>query len=128
MIIGIGTDMVDIRRMETVFSSPKRLEKCFTETEIQKAPTQDEARLAYIAKRFAAKEALAKALGCGFGEHLAFHDIEISNNERGKPEISLSGNGLAYLNSLCSENSATLHLSLSDEPPYAIAYVVVEAQ
>ena len=109
MIIGIGTDMVDINRVEelcerqTVENFAKRI---LTETELTQFETRSSKPETYLAKRFAAKEAIAKAFGTGIGAELSFQDIEISNDEKGKPLVKME-NG---------EPGIEVHLSITDEP------------
>ena len=108
MISGIGTDLVDIRRIEKLYKKfgSKFAEKILTKNELKKFKEID-----YLAKRFAAKEAIAKALGTGIGK-VKFHDIEISNNKAGKPIVKIKN---------CKTQ---VHLSIADEPPYALAFAV----
>lgn len=114
MIIGIGVDIVAIKRIEKIYnkSGERFLHKILTAKERElfhsKAfPTR------YLAKRFAAKEAFAKAIGTGFGKNLSFQDVEIINNSSGKPEIFQR-----------YDQSLKIDLSLSDEKEMAIAFVI----
>lgn len=119
MIKGIGTDIVDIRRIEKLVNKSGwevLANKILTEKEIAELPQHEEKRIARIAKRFAAKEAISKAYGWGIGSEIKFHDIEITNNEKGAP--------LAHV----KNRKEKIHLSLSDEHPYAIAYVIIESE
>lgn len=132
MIIGIGNDLVDIRRIEkALLRHGDRFEqRCFTTHEREKAARRKESggHVAVYAKRFAAKEACAKALGTGFSEDIYLRDIGVVGDEKGRPFLKLTGGALRKLNSLIPENmNAALHLSLTDEPPYAQAYVIIEA-
>lgn len=123
-IIGIGIDIVKISRMK---GSLKKYGDNFArrilhDNELQifqqrKVPEY------YLAKRFAAKEALAKALGTGIAKGISFTDIEVINDQNGKPELVLHGATLDIASQLGVEN---LLISLSDEKKYAIAYVIVE--
>jgi len=127
MILGTGIDMVDIRRIEKLISEPKFLTRVFTKAEQEKCNGRKEAAASY-AKRFAAKEACAKALGCGIGADALFIEIEVTNDKWGAPGIILSGTALARLKSLTPEGyDAKIFLALSDEIPYAIAHVIIEA-
>ena len=133
MIIGIGTDLVDVRRIqETLDRHGLRFEqRCFTEAEQAKAATRKgvEQVAATYAKRFAAKEACAKALGTGFVGDIEMKDIGVVDNENTRPSLVLTGGALAQLNKVMPENTRpVIHLSLTDEPPYAQAFVVIEAQ
>ncbi|PIZ33598.1 MAG: holo-[acyl-carrier-protein] synthase [Alphaproteobacteria bacterium CG_4_10_14_0_8_um_filter_37_21] len=125
MIIGIGTDIVDIRRIQKLLDRHQEhfIDKIFTNAEQKKANTRKNPISAY-AKIFAAKEAFIKALGGSY--NMQWHDMEISNNSLGKPLFNISGNGLLVLEKQCSGQQHSIHLSLSDEPPYAIAYVIIE--
>lgn len=111
MIIGIGTDIVEIARIEKA-GVEKLSKKILKPSEIAELPKLNAAKLA---KRFAAKEAISKALGTGIGAELAFHDIEISNDELGKP-----------LAKILTKPQLKVHLSLSDEKSYAVAYALIE--
>ena len=129
MIIGIGTDLVDIRRIEKIINRHgKRFEsKYFTKSEREQANKRDD-KAGFYAKRFAAKEALVKALGSGFVDNIYLKDISVISSDNGKPELELSGGALARLNAITPDNmSSSIHLSLSDEPPYALGFVVIEA-
>lgn len=132
MIIGIGTDIVEISRVKRLIdkSGNKFLKKIFSEEEIKGALKykSEEKYYAYFAKRFAAKEALAKALGTGIGSKISFRDIMVMNGKSGKPEILLKGTGLKTLNKLIPKGfSAKIDFSLSDEKDYALAFVVISA-
>ncbi len=132
MIIGIGNDLVDIRRIQKALERHGgRFERrCFTEHEIEKANSvSDAARYCGIyAKRFAAKEACAKALGTGFSGGVNMCDIGVVEDENGRPCLQLSGGANERLEAIIPEGMMPhLHLSLSDEPPYAQAFVVIEA-
>ena len=132
MIIGIGEDIIDIRRIEkTLERFGERFEKrCFTDVERAKANRREAAGLkpATLAKRYAAKEACAKALGTGLAKGVFWKDIRVSNKEGGQPEISLSARTLERLKSLTpTGKEAHIHVSLTDEPPYALAQVIIEA-
>lgn len=131
MIIGIGEDIIDIRRIEkTLERFGERFEKrCFTETERAKAERRKEAgtKPATLAKRYAAKEACAKALGTGLARGVFWKDIQVSNKPGGQPQIALTGNALKRLEDMVGDGqSAQIHLSLTDEPPYALAHVIIE--
>lgn len=132
MILGIGNDLVDGRRLDRVLAEfgPRFLARCFTPVEREQARRfeQNVALVAFYAKRFAAKEACAKALGTGFRDGIAFNQIGVVNDADGKPEIALSGKALERLGKITPPGArARVHLSLSDEPPYAQAFVVIEA-
>ena len=133
MIFGIGTDMVDIRRIEALLDSGRAerfIERTFTKAEQDTADSRKNGGLtaAAYAKRFAAKEACVKAMGSAIREGILFTDIEVRNDERGKPSLTLSGRALEHLHTITPEgHEPRLHLSLSDEAPYALAFVTIEA-
>jgi holo-[acyl-carrier protein] synthase len=111
MIHGIGTDIVEIARIEAL-DATKLAKKILTAAEIAALPKLSAAKLA---KRFAGKEAISKAFGTGIGAKLAFHDIEIFNDAAGKPTARIKGRG-----------DLRIYLSLSDEKNYAVAFAVIE--
>ncbi|MDR1365997.1 MAG: holo-ACP synthase [Holosporales bacterium] len=132
MILGLGSDIVDIRRIERLYSQyGKRLGRLlFTDSEWIASQSASDC-VAFLAKRFAAKEAFVKALGTGFGQHgnIVWRDIEVINDRFGKPSVSLCNNALVYMKEITRQHSANeyySHLSLSDEFPYAIASVLIE--
>lgn len=132
MIIGIGTDLVDIRRIETALARHGgRFEKrCFTVVEREKAEKRQgtDNIAATYAKRFAAKEACVKALGTGFVADIIMKDIGVEEDDAGRPVLVLTGGALVHLDKLTPDGMCpNLHLSLTDEPPYAQAFVVIEA-
>ena len=125
MIIGIGNDIIDIKRIEKTINryGKKFINRCFTQVEIKRS----EKRLNKInsyAKRYAAKEACSKALGTGLAKGIFWKDISVKNNELGKPTIILKGNALKRLNHL-SNKKCSIVVSLSDEKDYAIANVII---
>lgn len=134
MIIGIGIDLVDIRRIEKSLQRSERFEeKLFTESERKKARGRKKAGkkivAATYAKHFAAKEACAKALGLGFQEKISWQDMEIKNLPSGAPAMHLKGAALKRLKSLTPKGrEAIIHVSLSDEYPYAQAQVIISAE
>ena len=132
MILGTGIDLLDIRRLEKIMvrHGARFKERYFTNTEIKTAMLRQEAGtdLLAFAKRYAAKEACAKALGTGFVDGIFMKDIEVTNDALGKPSLSLYNGALARLQSMIpSGKKAVIHLSLTDEPPYAQAQVIIEA-
>ncbi len=124
MILGVGTDMVQISRIERSLSQrPRALpERVLTPEECQRMRVSARPA-AYLAKRFAAKEAAVKALGTGIGE-ISWQDLEVDNDERGAPSLICRGAALARLRALGGD---TAHLSLSDEGDLALAFVVISA-
>ncbi|WP_421858636.1 holo-ACP synthase [Oceanicaulis sp.] len=129
MILGIGSDLTDIRRIERAITrfETRFLNRIFTPAEQARAEARP-GRINTYAKRFAAKEACAKALGGGLWRGVSFTDIEVMNLKGGKPSIDLNGAAKTQLEALCPEGHETrIHLTMSDEPPYAQAFVVIEA-
>ncbi|ESQ78204.1 holo-ACP synthase [Asticcacaulis sp. YBE204] len=128
MIVGIGTDLTDAQRIEQSGDKfgQKFLDRVFTPAE-QAYASKNATPYQTYAKRYAAKEAVMKALGTGLrGFH--FTDIEVVNDVLGKPEVTLSGGALARLEAITpAGHAARIHLSLTDEGPLAGAYVVIEA-
>ena len=132
MILGIGIDLLDIRRLQKIIAmhGDRFKERYFTEAEIRTAEARIEAGtdLLAFAKRYTAKEACAKALGTGFIEGIFMRDIEVTNDGLGKPILTLHNGALSRLQEITPEGSqAVIHLSLTDEPPYAQAQVMIEA-
>ena len=129
MIIGIGNDLCDIRRVqETLDTYGERFtQRCFTQIEREKSDRRA-ARAASYAKRFAAKEACAKALGTGINRGVYWRDMGVVNLPGGKPTMKLTGGAAERLKSLVPEGmKAVIHLSLTDDHPYAQAFVIIEA-
>ncbi|MBE0649444.1 MAG: holo-ACP synthase [Bacteroidales bacterium] len=124
MIFGIGTDIIEISRIEQAISrSQSFCEKIFTKVEQEYCNARNHARFESYAARYAAKEALFKALGTGYRYGFAFSEVEVLNDELGKPEIQAHGKVLKYL----QENNIThIHLSLSHAKDNAVAYVILE--
>ena len=132
MIIGIGTDLLDIRRVEKVMArfEVRFTERCFTACERERAERRRPGgtHIATYAKRFAAKEACAKALGSGFARGMALKDIGVVNDAGGKPVLELTNGALERLREITPEGKTpVLHLTLTDEPPLAKAMVIIEA-
>ena len=124
MIYGIGTDLVDIERVQKVLSKNRDgfVKTVLSEHE-QALFTNKADSAAYCAKRFAAKEAFAKALGTGIGRVVSFQDLTVRNNENGKPHFIPSEKLRQFL---VEKNIKQAHLSISDESQNAIAFVVIE--
>jgi len=125
MIIGIGIDIIDIRRIEKIIIKygDRFIKKCFLQTEIQRSENRRNTIESY-AKRYAAKEACAKALGTGLARGVYWKDIEVSNNNLGKPIIILHNKAAKILNQISSKNTR-IEVSLSDEKNYAISNVII---
>ena len=138
MIIGIGNDLCDIRRIEKSLTRFGEVfeKRMFTEGEQAKANRRAgggkrNGKASTYAKRFAAKEAMGKALGTGVGSGggVYWRDIEVVNLPSGKPTIQLHGQAKQLLDYLCpAGHQVTIHLSLVDEYPIAQAFVVLEAR
>ena len=125
MIYGIGTDIIDINRIKSVLNKygDKFKYKCFHINEISWSNSKLKSAESF-AKRYAAKEACAKALGTGLARGVFWKDIEVINNKHGKPFIRLHNNALNFLNKKINKN-AKIELSLSDEINFAIANVII---
>ena len=125
-IFGIGTDIVNIGRIEKTLNSKNNhfKERIFSKNEItycekKKKPSS------FYAKRFAAKEALSKALGTGIRKGINFKDIEILNDNFGKPFIQLKGSTANFLKKKIKRKKYSIYLSLSDDAPWAQATVII---
>jgi len=129
MIVGIGSDLIDIRRVEKVIErhGERFIERIFTPVEIKKSERR-KLRAASYAKRFAAKEACAKALGTGIRAGVFWRDMGVVNLPSGRPTMALTGGAAARLNSLLPPgHHANIHVTITDEFPLAQAFVVIEA-
>ena len=129
MILGIGSDLVDIRRVEKVLArhGDRFLNRVFTEIERSKAEGRA-ARIETYAKRFAAKEACAKALGTGFRRGVFFRDMGVVNLPSGRPTMNLAGGALTRLREITpAAHDARIDVSLTDEYPIAQAIVIISA-
>ena len=129
MILGLGSDLVDIRRIEKTLDrwGDKFIERCFTDTEKRRSETRY-GRVASYAKRFAAKEACSKALGTGIRMGVNWREMGIVNLPSGKPTIVLAGSAAERLASLVPEGfEARIDLTITDDYPLAQAFVVISA-
>ena len=129
MIVGIGTDLVDIRRIaKTIERHGERfLQRVFTETECALAERRAN-RVETYAKRFAAKEACAKALGTGFRAGVFFRDLGVVNLPSGRPTMVLTGGAAKRLTLITpARHTARIDLAITDEYPMAQAFVVISA-
>lgn len=125
MIIGIGTDIVDVSRVERlIHKSPAFIEKVFCPAEIEYCQSRANTAESFAA-RFAAKEAVMKALGTGWAEKIAFKEICVISDERGKPELILLGATKAFAEKLGVKR---MHLTLSHEKTMALAFVILETE
>lgn len=129
MILGIGNDVVYIPRIEKIYKKYKEkfLKKILTTEEIKVLEPKSEKQIcSHIAKRFAAKEALAKAIGTGFRNNISMTDIEIFNDKLGKPYYVLSQKLTDFIHQTTQNEKFVTHLSLSDEYPIAAAFTIIE--
>jgi holo-[acyl-carrier protein] synthase len=130
MIIGVGSDLIDIRRIEKTLErfGEKFIERVFTATERARSERRAD-RAASYAKRFAAKEACSKALGTGFRAGVFWRDLGVVNLPGGRPTLMLTGGALARLERLTPAGmKAEIALTLTDEPPLAQAFVIISAE
>ena len=129
MIIGIGNDLIDIRRIERTLErfGDRFINRIYTDVE-QKMSEGRTNRAASYAKRFAAKEACSKALGTGFRKGVFWRDMGVVNLKGGKPTIALTGGAAKRLTELTPDGmEAQIDISLTDEPPLAEASVIISA-
>ena len=130
MILGIGTDLVDVERIEKVIErhGERFIARIFTPAERARAERRANPAATY-AKRFAAKEACAKALGTGLRTGVFWRDIGVVNLPSGRPTLKLSGGALARLKAITPEGfEARIDLTITDEGPMAEAFVVISAE
>ena len=129
MIIGIGNDTIDIRRVEKVLDrhGARFTSRVFTAVEVRKSDRR-RMRAASYAKRFAAKEACAKALGTGMSRGVFWRDIGVVNLPSGKPTLALTGGAAKRLAALVPPgHRPEIHITITDDFPLAQAFVIVEA-
>ena len=129
MIVGIGSDLSDIRRIQGSLDrfGDRFVQRVFTEIEQRRSEGKPD-RAASYAKRFAAKEACAKALGTGFKRGVYMADMGVVNQRSGKPTMALAGGAAKRLAELVPVGMAGfVHVSLTDDHPYAQAFVIIEA-
>ncbi len=129
MIIGLGSDLIDIRRIEKTLDrfGDRFLDRIFTETERAKSDRRAN-RVESYAKRFAAKEACSKALGTGFRKGVFWRDMGVVNLPGGKPTMALTGGAARRLAEILPEGmEAQIDVTLTDEPPIAEAIVIISA-
>lgn len=128
-IIGIGSDLVNIERIERIIKryDKRFIERVFCKNEILDAQKKENSIAAY-AKNFAAKEATLKALGTGLSQAITWQDVEVKRFLNGKPYIILKNKAYEYLQLILSTKyDATIHLTISDDYPWAQAFVVIES-
>jgi holo-[acyl-carrier protein] synthase len=129
LIVGIGSDLTDIRRIEKTLSrfGDRFITRIFTEVERTRSERKAD-RAASYAKRFAAKEACAKALGTGLKRGVFWRDMGVVNLRSGQPTMALTGGAAARLAEILPRGlRGAIHLSLTDDHPYAQAFVIIEA-
>ena len=129
-ILGIGSDIIDIRRIERSIArfGDRFLARVFTEVERQRSDRRAN-RAASYAKRYAAKEACSKALGTGFRRGVFWRDMGVVNLRTGQPTLVLTGGAAQRLVELTPPGmTAEIHLTLTDEPPVAQAFVMITAR
>jgi holo-[acyl-carrier protein] synthase len=129
LIIGLGSDLIDIRRIERTLErhGQRFIDRIFTETEKRKSEGRKQ-RAASYAKRFAAKEACSKALGTGLSHGVFWRDMGVANLPSGKPTMVLTGGAKARLEQMVSPGKrAAIHLTITDDFPLAQAFVIIEA-
>ncbi|MGV1865055.1 MULTISPECIES: holo-ACP synthase [unclassified Rhizobium] len=129
MIIGIGSDLIDIRRVEKSIErfGERFTGRCFTALERQKSDGRKN-RAASYAKRFAAKEACSKALGTGLAQGVFWRDMGVVNLPSGKPTMQLTGGAADRLAAMMpASHKPVIHLTITDDFPLAQAFVIIEA-
>ena len=129
MILGIGNDLIDIRRIEKTLArfGDRFIQRLYTDIE-QKRSEGRQQRAASYAKRFAAKEACAKALGTGLRQGVFWRDMGVANLPSGKPTVKLTGGALARLQKITPEGmQAQIDLTITDDFPLAQAIVIISA-
>ncbi|MBM2577198.1 holo-ACP synthase [Jannaschia sp. Os4] len=131
MILGIGTDLANIERIEGVLDrfGDRFRDRVFTEREKRRALRRVDDEAATLAKRWAAKEACSKALGTGLRMGIAWRDMAVANLHTGQPVMHLTGWAAERLERMTPDgHEATVHVSLTDDHPWAHAMVVIEAR
>jgi len=129
LILGIGSDLSDIRRVEKTLErfGDRFVQRCFTPVEQARSERKNDRASSY-AKRFAAKEACAKALGTGIKRGVFWRDMGVVNLRSGQPTMALTGGAAERLAAMVPEGmTPVIHVSLTDDHPYAQAFVIIEA-
>lgn len=130
MIIGLGSDLCNIDRIQNSLDrfGDRFVQRVFTDIEQTKANRRPFTKAGTLAKRFAAKEAFSKAVGTGFKAGVFMKDIGVVNAASGAPTLALTGGALDRLNGMIpAEHRAVIHLTLTDDYPWAQAFVIIEA-
>lgn len=131
IVLGLGNDLCNIERIQASIDrfGDRFINRIFAPNEIAKANRRELTRTATFAKRFAAKEACAKALGTGFRQGVFFRDMAVVNLPSGKPTLQLTGGAAARLAAITPEcMTADIHLTLTDDHPWAQAIVLITAR
>jgi len=129
MIVGLGTDLVRVSRIEELYEKhPERfLDRILTIQERSKFDTMNKIQgLKFLAKRFAAKEAFVKSIGTGFNEHVHLKDIAISNDKKGKPYYEIPEKLHQYIQKTLGITKYSINLSITDDREYANAIAIIE--
>ena len=124
--IGIGVDIVEIKRIKSAIKDKKFITRTFSKDEIYNLKNIT-SKTSYLSKRFAAKEALAKAIGTGFRDKLNFRDIQILNNKLGKPYYIVNSKLKKVIKKKMKVNKFNLFLSIANEKEYSIAFAIIQA-
>jgi holo-[acyl-carrier protein] synthase len=130
VIIGLGSDLCNIERIQNSLDrfGERFINRVFTETERTKAERRPFTRAGTYAKRFAAKEAFSKAVGTGFKRGVFMKDIGVVNLPSGRPTLALTGGAKERLDAITPPgHAATVHLTMTDDHPFAMAVVIIEA-
>ena len=126
-ILGIGVDIIENKRLKKSIKNKNFLSRLFTLLEIKNSERVKDKSI-YFSKKFAAKESFSKALGTGFRKGFNFKDIEILNNDLGKPYIRLNNNAKKTLLKILKVKNFNLFLSISDEKEYSIAFTIIQVK
>ena len=126
-ILGIGVDIVENKRFKKAIKNKKLIKRLFTLSEIKNSSLIKD-KSSFFSKKFAAKESFSKALGTGFKKGLNFKDIEILNNNLGKPFIRLNKKLQKIILKRLKVKNFELFLSISDEKEYSIAFTIIQAK
>ena len=130
MIVGIGSDLCSIERIERSLErwGDKFLNRVFTDVERRKAASRPHTIAGTLAKRFAAKEAFSKAVGTGFKSGVFMKDIGVINKASGEPTLKLTGGAKERLDAMTPPgHAAKIHLTMTDDHPFAMAVVIIES-
>ena len=126
-ILGIGVDIINNRRIQTLINNKSFIKRIFGKSEIRLSKKITN-KTNYFAKRFAAKESLAKSIGTGFRNNLNFKDIQILNDSLGKPYYLKSKKIISIINRRYKIKTCNLFLAISDEKDYSIAFTILQSK